>query len=144
MASDTGPRSLRRAVLPLLARVRAAHTARDASSDHALRASILQHLQVMCSTRLGSMLVCPDYGLPSVSEMVHSFPDATSAIADALVRTIEKYEPRLTNVRVRHLPPDPSSLVIRFEISAVVRGTGADTPLRFKTSIDASRRVTVE
>jgi type VI secretion system protein len=133
--------------VPLLASVRAPHAVRDAGSapaERALRESILQHLQSRCTTRLGSMLVRPDYGLPSVSEMVHSFPDAVDAIARALVHTIETYEPRLANVRVRHQPADTTTLVIRFEVTAHLRGSDAEAPLRFATSIDASRRVTIE
>jgi len=107
-----------------------------------IRASILHHLRAMCGTRLGSMPVRPDYGLPAISEMVHSFPDATSAIARALVHTIERYEPRLTQVRVRHVPEPGPSLVVRFEVTALLRGED-DEPLRFSTSIDASRRITV-
>jgi type VI secretion system protein len=147
MRSDDGKSGGRRAVVPLLARVRAPHAAREVSGpagERALRQSILQHLQAMCATRLGSMPIRPDYGLPSVSEMVHAFPDAVDAFARALVHTIETYEPRVTNVRVRHVPSEASDLVIRFEVSALLRGTDADTPLRFATSIDASRRVKVE
>ena len=134
-------------MVPLLARVRAPNAVRDvgnASAARALRESILQHLQSMCTTRLGSMPIRPDYGLPSVSEMVHSFPDAIDAIARALVHTIETYEPRLSNVVVRHVPSETATLVIRFEMTAHLRGSDADAPLRFSTSIDASRRVKVE
>jgi len=95
-------------------------------------------------TRIGSMPIRPDYGLPSVSEMVHSFPDAIDAIARAMTHTIETYEPRLMNVVVRHVASETVSLVIRFEVTAHLRGSGASSPLRFATSIDASRRVTVE
>lgn len=133
--------------MPLLARVRAPHAVRDVgneSASRALRESILQHLQSMCTTRLGSMPIRPDYGLPSVPEMVHSFPDAIDAITRALVHTIETYEPRLTNVDVRHVPSEMAALVIRFEVTAHLRGNDGDVPLRFSTSIDASRRVTVE
>lgn len=89
------------------------------------------------------MLVRPDYGLPAVSEMVHAFPDAIAAIARALIHTIETYEPRLTNVSVRHLP-SATSLIVRFEVTAQLRGSAASTPMHFTTSIDASRRVTIE
>lgn len=136
-----------RAAVRLLTRVRDPQTARElggASADRALRASILQHLQAMCSTRLGSMLVRPDYGLPAISEMVHAFPDAATALANALANTIQKYEPRLCNVRVRPAKSEGHSLVLRFEVTATMRGNDADTPLRFTTSVDASRRVTVE
>lgn len=129
----------------LLSRIRSPRS-RDggaAPSDRALRDSILEHLRAMCSTRLGSMLVRPDYGLPSVSEMVHSFPDAASALARALLHTIEKYEPRLTQVKVRHVPSAPSDLMVRFEVTAMLSGSDEATPLRFETRIDSSRRVSV-
>lgn len=135
-----GPRG--RATVSLLSRVRAPGAVRNDAG--ALRESILQHLQSMCKTRLGSMPMRPDYGLPCVSEMVHSFPDATSAIARALVHTIEAYEPRLTNVSVRHVPASTAELVVRFEVTAELRGEGSASPIRFSTSIDASRRVRIE
>lgn len=146
MSSDN-PSSRGRAAVSLLARVCAPQTAREVSgagAERALRQSILQHLQAMCTTRLGSMLVRPDYGLPSVSEMVHSFPDAIDALAKALVHTIERYEPRLAQVRVRHVPGAVTDLVIRFEVTAVLRGGEGRDPVRFETRIDTSRRVSVE
>ena len=146
MSSDDAS-SRGRAAVPRLARVRAPHAVRDvgnASAARALRESILQHLQSMCTTRIGSMPIRPDYGLPSVSEMVHSVPDAIDAIARAMTHTIETYEPRLTNVTVRHVPSETASLVIRFEVTAHLRGGDPGSSLRFATSIDASRRVKVE
>ena len=140
-SSDAGHKG--RAAVSLLSRVRAPREVLD-SPSRALRESILRHLRAMCSTRLGSMPIRPDYGLPSISEMVHSFPDATSAIARALAYTIETYEPRLTKVTVRHVPSEPASLVVRFEVSAQLRGGEEDIPFRFATSIDASRRITVD
>lgn len=107
-----------------------------------MRASVLDHLQAMCSTRKGAMLVRPDYGLPAVSEMVHSFPDAASALAQALAATIETYEPRLGDVRVKHVPKPDAGLAVHFEVSAVLRAEGS--AVRFATTVDSSRRVTIE
>ncbi len=90
------------------------------------------------------MPIRPDYGLPDVSEMVHAFPDAIDALARALVHTIEKYEPRLTDVRVRHVPSETRELIVRFEVSAMLRGPTDKSPVRFETRIDPSRRVRVE
>jgi type VI secretion system protein len=145
MSSDA--RSKGRAAVPLLARVRSPETALaagGAAAEHALRQSILAHLQAMCATRLGSMPIRPDYGLPDLSEMVHSFPDAIDAMARALVHTIQTYEPRLTDVRVHHVPSEGAELVVRFEVSAMIRGAGGRTPVRFETRIDSSRRVSVK
>jgi len=90
------------------------------------------------------MPIRPDYGLPDVSEMVHSFPDAIDALARALVHTIETYEPRLADVRVRHVPSETRDLVVRFEVSAILQGPNDRKPVRFETKIDSSRRVRVE
>lgn len=135
--------------MALLTRIRDARNGRsiDSSTEESVRASILQHLQAMCATRVGSMLVRPEYGLPAISELVYSFPDAASSIARALAATIEKFEPRLADVRVRHVPAEGASLVIHFEVTAVLRdvsGGGRKHPVRFATSIDPSRRVHVE
>jgi type VI secretion system protein len=134
--------------IPLLTRMRSLQLARGAaasaaSTESTIRDSVLQHLQAMCSTRLGSVPIRPDYGLPDVSEMVHSFPDAIDAIAKALAHTIEKYEPRLTNVVVRHVPSHVVELVVRFEITARLADF-KHSPVQFETHIDASRRVHVQ
>jgi len=112
-----------------------------------VRASILQHLQAMCATRVGSMLVRPEYGLPAISELVYSFPDAAASIARALAATIAKFEPRLGDVRVRHVPTEGASLVVHFEVTAVLRDAtdgGRSHPVRFATTIDPSRRIHIE
>jgi type VI secretion system protein len=89
------------------------------------------------------MSIRPDYGLPDISELVHSFPDAADSLAKALVRTIEAYEPRLTQVRVVPLPMQANEWVVRFEVTAILAASLDRTPVRFETRIDSSRRVSV-
>ncbi len=130
----------------LLDRLRAPGAQKGASSqagEAAERASILEHLQAMCSTRRGSMKPRPDYGLPDVSEMVHSFPDAISELLRAIEHTVRTYEPRLTNVRVTHVPSAAMELVVRFEITAVLAGSRSNAPVRYETCVNASREITV-
>jgi len=128
----------------LLARLRDPEaTASAAGSEAALRASILEHLQRMCTTRKGSMRTRPDYGLRDLSEMVHSFPDALAQIREGLLQTIERYEPRLTNVRVDYVPSGRLDLVVRFEVTATVLDDTRRVPVRFETRLSASRVVTV-
>ncbi|MBN2194448.1 MAG: type VI secretion system baseplate subunit TssE [Polyangiaceae bacterium] len=106
-----------------------------------VRDSILAHLRTMCLTREGTMLTRPDYGIACVSEMVHNFPDAIAIMARSIRHTIETYEPRLTNVRVRHVPgPD---LILRFEISAQLTGNRSNPSLQFETTIDTTRAIGV-
>jgi len=115
--------------------------ARRAISDVETRDSVLRHLKVICETRAGTMLTCPDYGTATVSEMVHSFPDAIAEMAKAIRNTVQAYEPRLQNVKIVHVPAE--DLTLRYEISAYLVGDSGKVPVTFETSVDETRRLTV-
>jgi len=126
----------------LLTRIRRPEyaVARRSISDTETRESVLAHLKVICETRAGTMLSCPDYGTATVSEMVHSFPDAIAEMARA-IRTTQTYEPRLANVKLTHVPA--TDLTLRYEITAYLVIDGAKVPVQFETSLDETRRITV-
>jgi len=127
----------------LLTRIRRPEyaVARRSISDTETRESVLAHLKVICETRAGTMLSCPDYGTATVSEMVHSFPDAIAEMARAIRTTIQTYEPRLANVKLTHVPA--TDLTLRYEITAYLVIDGAKVPVQFETSLDETRRITV-
>jgi len=85
----------------------------------------------------------PDYGLPDIGELVHSFPEALNKIRDALLHSIEAYEPRLKNVRVTHVPSASLELMVRFEIRATLADAPGSAPVRFETQMTASRAIDV-
>lgn len=120
-----------------------------------VRESILESLRVLCETRLGTMLSCPDYGLPCLAESLVA-QESTRLIAEALKRGIERFEPRLRLVRVRPLAPD--GVVLRFEVTAQLAAAGRDSKrvsggrqssalgerprvLQFNTHIDADKAI---
>jgi len=127
----------------LLTRIRRPEyaVARRSISDTETRESVLAHLKVICETRAGTILSCPDYGTATVSEMVHSFPDAIAEMARAIRTTIQTYEPRLANVKLTHVPA--TDLTLRYEITAYLVIDGAKVPVQFETSLDETRRITV-
>jgi len=129
----------------LLSRIRRPETAqpRRAVSEREVRDSILANLIAMCSTRVGTMLTCPDYGIADVSEMVYSFPEAINLMASTLKHTIQTYEPRLQNVQVVHVPNDGTELTLRFEIRGRVAGDTNRQAIKFETTLDASRRLSI-
>lgn len=130
----------------LLARIRKRSDKRVrglASVDEA-RAEVAEHLAAMLSTRVGSSLTCPDYGMASVADVVHSCPGAIGELLLGIQRTIEKYEPRLARVRVKHIASAPAAVLeIRFELSADLVWDGRRSPVMFQTVIDAARHVMV-
>ncbi len=117
--------------------------ARRAVSEHEIRSSILEHLRLMCGTRMGSMLTCPDFGVMDPSDLVHAFPDATTLLARSLRVAIETYEPRLQNVRVKFIADEGGDLVLRFEVSAQIARDGGKLPISFETALDATRQLSV-
>jgi len=132
-----GPSLLNRIRRPELA------IARRTVSDREIRDVVLEHLRMMCSTRQGTMLTCPDYGICDVSEMVHAFPDAIAMMARSIRQTIQNYEPRLANVQIRHIPSEATDLTLRYEITAQLRVDGLKTPIKFETTLDPSRKLTI-
>jgi type VI secretion system protein len=130
----------------LLARIRKPElsTVRRTISDREMRDSILDHLKMMVSTRQGTMLTAPDYGICDVSEMVHAFPDAIAMMARSIRHTIQNYEPRLTNVQVKHIPNDTGDLTLRYEVAATVVVDGHKTGVKFQTALDPSRKLTIK
>jgi type VI secretion system protein len=129
----------------LLSRIRRPEAAqpRRAVSEREVRDSILANLIAMCGTRVGTMLTCPDYGIADVSEMVYSFPDAITLMASTLKHTIQTYEPRLQNVQVVHVPSDGIELTLRFEIRGRVVGDTNRQSIKFETTLDPSRRLSI-
>ena len=125
----------------LLERLRAPRGPSDGTAD--LRASVLAHLQEMFGARRGAMLTCPDYGLPDFNELVHQFPEAIGVMSKALEAIIAKYEPRLTGVRVQHVPSSAFDLIVRFEVYAELVNGSKRERVRFETRIDSRRDVRV-
>lgn len=83
-----------------------------------LKRSIIAHLQKMLNSRHGHAPAQPDYGIPDLNEFMFSFPESIGPMRQALERSIEKYEPRLKNVRATWIADEENPLNIRFEISA--------------------------
>ena len=130
----------------LLTRIRRPELAqaRRQVSDEEIRTSILQNLRQMCATRMGSSLTCADYGIVSVSDIVHSCPDALGLVSKTIRHTIATYEPRLSSVTVRAVPIDENSpLTLRFDISATMMNGTRKLAVKFQTVVDAARKVDV-
>jgi type VI secretion system protein len=129
----------------LLTRIRRPEfaVARRNISDTETRESVVQHLRAMCSTRRGTMITCPDFGVIDVSELVYNFPDAIALMARTMRQSILTYEPRLTNVVIKHLPNENGDLTLRFEITAQLINGDHKTPVKFETSVDPARRMYV-
>lgn len=131
----------------LLGRIRDPSTAgaRRAYGDDELRVLVLESLRLLLTSRAGSALACPEYGMLSVVDVVHSCPDALGTVAKSIKKAIELYEPRLTAVTVRPIGAEPGGeLLLRFEMTAQLVNGSRRVPVRFETQIDAARHLRVK
>jgi type VI secretion system protein len=103
-----------------------------------LKRSILMHLQKMLNSRHGHAPAQPDYGIPDLNEFMFSFPESIPPMRQAIERSIEKYEPRLKNVKATWVADEDDPLNIRFEISARVALEHGSVPLKFATQVAAA------
>lgn len=105
--------------------------------------SILGNLRALLNARLGNASAAPDFGVVDLCDMIHTFPDSTISVQRSIRDTIQKYEPRLTSIRVRSVASeDPLTLV--FEVSARLTSDRKRGLVRVRTEVSSSGRVQVE
>jgi type VI secretion system protein len=110
-------------------------------SDEA--ASILHHLQRLLNARRGTAAAQMDYGIPDPYEVLHGHGDAIGQMAKAIKASIEKFEPRLTDVQVRHVANADDILTLRFQIVGQMVKSKDQPPVVFDTHVGHSGRIKV-
>lgn len=106
--------------------------------------SILRHLRRLLNSRQGEACTAPEFGIPDLTEISHGFPDSIGDMQKAIQASIEKFEPRLGKVRVKHIPSDLHALYLKFEITAQILTANEKAFLQFETLVDHSGRVDVK
>ncbi len=114
-----------------------------AQNTDLLAESVLKHLRRMLNSWHGQTPTMPDYGIPTLSELVHSFPESNAILSKAIRLSIEKYEPRLRRIRVGICELDDDPLNVQFDISADLVTADEKAAIRLETRVDADGRVEV-
>jgi type VI secretion system protein len=81
--------------------------------------------------------------MPDFNDLVVQFPEAILEIQRAIKLSIEQYEPRLKNVRIKHVPDDDNPLNLRFEITAQLVTSEGKTALWFETFLDTAGQISI-
>lgn len=99
--------------------------------------SVIAHLRALLNTRRGESVTAPDFGVPDLTDVVLSMPEGGRAIERSLRDVIERYEPRLTHVRVRQVQ-SPQPLQLRFQVRARL-AADPRRALSLETRLEAGR-----
>ncbi len=102
--------------------------------------SIMDHLNRMFNTRTGSIPHLKDYGLPDISDVYRKMSEGIDELKEAIKRTIERYEPRLKNVRVVRREDSESDARLVFILSGETKHGGL---VRFQTTFISTGNSTI-
>jgi type VI secretion system protein len=104
--------------------------------------SVREHLQVMLNTRHGCSMTVPDFGTTDFSDVTKG-PHSVHRIREDILRSIVKYEPRLTEVEVDFVPPEEDDLTLHFDIKARVVTKDQSGSAVFHSVVETSGEVKV-
>jgi type VI secretion system protein len=93
--------------------------------------SIMDHLSCMFNTRQGSVAHLKDYGLPDICDIYRRMPEAIEELRAAVKSAVERYEPRLANVRVVRRETAAKETKLEFILSGELKDGGG--LVRFQT-----------
>jgi type VI secretion system protein len=105
--------------------------------------SAIRNLQDLFNSWAGNAPAQLDLGLPPPSEIAHGYPQSIPVVIKAIRTCIEKYEPRLTDVRVVHVESAEDATQMRFKVDArLVAGDKRDV-VSFDTLVKPDGEVTL-
>jgi type VI secretion system protein len=109
-----------------------------------LAESVLENLRRLLNSRHGHALAQEDYGIPDLTEVVHNYPESIAGMRRAIRQAIEKYEPRLERIQIRHVSNDDDPFALRFEIKARLVTEERKSSIWFETRVDTSGEVHIK
>jgi type VI secretion system protein len=80
--------------------------------------SIQDNLARLFNCRAGALPHISDHGLPDISEICRNYPSGLDRLRVAILKCIEKYEPRIRGTRVELIKTDSSGQSIAFRVTA--------------------------
>ncbi|MDA3962592.1 MAG: type VI secretion system baseplate subunit TssE [Planctomycetota bacterium] len=104
------------------------------------RRSIVRNLRNLLNSRLGTAEAQPDLGVPPPHELLVGYPASANRLLAAIAESVERYEPRLSHVRVIHLPREEGKLELRFRITARMVALGGQS-IGLETKVTENGRI---
>lgn len=106
--------------------------------------SVVNHLQLLLNSRVGTTLMDGRFGLPDLSELKLTYPDSLRDMERTISHTIETYEPRLSQVDVRFVYQDERTLSLFFRIEATLTAGEMGRAIVLESSVDTTGKMTVQ
>ena len=93
----------------------------DLTEEQKLRYSIIENLRMVLSTRQGSVLHLPDFGMPDILKLYFDSNNSIEPIKKQIHDVILKYEPRIGDVQVQKTEFNHELMRISLKIIATIK-----------------------
>jgi len=133
-----------RSLLERIAAPAAAGERRLQADPTVVARSVMRHLRELLNVRRGSVLIRADYGMNDLGDLRAGVPGAIEAMEREVQHQIQAFEPRLSDVSVRHIADPDNPLSLRLRLSARLRVGDETRPIRFETVVGDDGRCSLQ
>lgn len=91
------------------------------TEDQKLSSSIIENLRMILSTRKGSVLHLPDFGISDILQLYLSESNPLDSLKKEIKEVILKYEPRISDVRIERSDFDQKILRAALKITIKIK-----------------------
>ncbi|PID46600.1 MAG: type VI secretion system baseplate subunit TssE [Proteobacteria bacterium] len=97
--------------------------------------SIQSHMVLLLNTRQGMTFHLDKYGLPDIHSVYHELPKSLDQLGDQIKETLEIYEPRLHNIKVKLKNKPEDTFRATFHITGIVKKGSEASKIIFRTDV---------
>ncbi|MBX3394915.1 MAG: type VI secretion system baseplate subunit TssE [Phycisphaerae bacterium] len=124
--------------------VRTAQTGTTIENLEEMLESVRGNLGRLLNSREGMCEASPDYGLPALTDITVGSADYLRRLLDGIRETIERYEPRLRNVRVSLREGESTQTKKVFRVEANLVSKSGEHRVWYDTAVRSSGRFEIE
>ncbi len=85
-----------------------------------------------------------EFGMVDFTDLAIMFPDSVRDIERYIAKIIQRYEPRLSDIKVSFDFQDDYNLSIGFHIQAMMRTDDKDSPIHLQSTIDSGGKTIIK
>ncbi|SLM32869.1 putative Type VI secretion system lysozyme-related protein [Desulfamplus magnetovallimortis] len=117
--------------------------AEETSAEKEIK-SVILHLRKLLNTNRGSVLIADDYGMPDITRfMGGGFLETAGRIEKAIHETVEKYEKRLSDLKIKIESSEEDVLSIHFSLEGVL-SRQENVPVFLESFLQPNGRIKVK
>jgi len=111
---------------------------------HSVIQSVQLYMLRILNTNQGSAPISDDFGMPDITGLPASLSgDKIQELLLSIKRMLQKYEPRIRNIRINFLPSEEGELLLKYQLSCELADTDERVPVVFEIDMTPDGKINV-